>query len=84
MDGEPADWFTRTMYYSSGWRKHFVKANGALGNYTSSAAVSHIVRPCFILGPETPLREGRGEDGSWRPVSPAHCRPALKRRLVCQ
>ena len=69
VDGEPADWFTRTMYYSSGWRKHFVKANGALGNYTSSAAVSHIVRPCFILGPETPLREGRGEDGSWRPAA---------------
>lgn len=69
VDGEPADWFTRTMYYSSGWRKHFVKANGALGNYTSSAAVSHIVRPCFILGPETPLGEGRGEDGSWRPAA---------------
>ena len=69
MGGETVEWFTRTMYYSSRWRKYFVDKNGGLGNYTGSAAVAYIIRPCFILDPEMPLLEGRGEDGSWRPAA---------------
>ena len=63
MGGEPVEWFTRTMYYNSRWRKYFVNKSGGQGDYTGSAAVSHIVRPCFLLDPEMPLQEGRGEDG---------------------